>query len=147
MARSRKFILPLIASVFVAACSGKTPSIPLPAEAVQLRTPRDIDGAWLDVQEQKLRLRLEDHFGPVDIAEYRLDTWTWDTVYRQFDTALTGQSLQRFKEVPERSRHYRLAVWSRNGRASRPMVALAEVMPPYSSSPSHRVVLVITPRE
>ena len=135
--------------VLACACTGCTesPSIPLPEEAIPLRTPRDIDGVWLDVQEQKVRERLTSVFGRVTIAEYRLEGWTWEALESRFDDSMTSQSLQRFDRVPLTGRHYRVAVWSRKGKAARPMVALVEVMQPYSVTASHRVVLVITPQQ
>jgi hypothetical protein len=130
----------------IAGCVAEPPAIPLPIEARPVRTPQDMEAVWLDVQESKIRERITVAFGRVEIAAYRLpQAWTWEKLHERFDNSLTESSLQRYERLPQSPRHFRLAVWSRNGKESKPMIALAEVLPPASSPAVHHVILVITP--
>ena len=136
-------------ALMLASCSYEAPQPSLPPEATPLRTPRDIDGVWLDVQESKIRDSLTQKFGRVAIAEYRLDgDWTWEKLCDRFDAELASRSFARYRAMPTMTRHYELAVWTPRGAKGSPMVALAEVEPPRSAgNVSHRVVLVITQRK
>ena len=147
-ARTVRAIVVLATAFSVHACTPSQPvAPPLPVDAVALRTPRDIDGVWLDVQAAKVRDVLTPDFGPLTIAEYKVNaSWTWDSLLRHFDAGLSP-TLQRYGGLPTRTRHFRIAAWSRDGRAGKPMVALAQIdAPPSTPAPPHRVILVFTPR-
>lgn len=130
-----------------AACTPQQPHTPLPPDAAPVRTPRDMDAAWLDNQEAGVREVLAPRFGRLTSTAYRVNgDWTWDALLRHFEASLVPP-LARHDGVPVLGRHHRLRVWSHGGRDGAPMVALAWIEPPApAASAAHRVVLVLTPR-
>lgn len=130
-----------------AACTPEQPRAPLPPDAAPVRTPRDMEAAWLDNQEANVRAVLTPRFGALSSTAYRVDArWTWDALVRHFEASLVPP-LARHGGLPAQGRHHRLQVWSRDGQDRAPMVGLALVEPPAAgASTPHLVVLVLTPR-
>lgn len=136
-------------AILLAACAPDRVQFSLPQGAVPIRTPRDIDGAWLDNQVLKIRLHLSPRFGGVSVAEYRVDgDYTWDTILAHFDAELREEQLVRAHFPEMIGRRYRMAAWTRSRAARAPFLVVAEIEFPPSSNQQRdsRIIVVITPR-
>ena len=148
----RAFLLASTVTVALAAvlgaCDTRRPAEPAPVmpQAVPVQVPGDISSERPALVVDEVSEALKPRFGPLASVAYRVPAGVdWAQVEGFYAQAL-AERMKRLDGVYREGRRHRLAVWSADGRAEGPMLAVAFLGTPVSGEPAtHGVLVLLTP--